>query len=424
MERQSRLNPFAGRSAANTLMTPVLADAHLGTPGRRRVEGHVTGAERADGLGREAADVGDAAVGPVGVVVENGPGSLSPFVKGEGEPVARIRPDGLDPGVLVGALEEPDRYGSKPEALCSGQAVCAVDDRHRGAMDQNGRPRSSGFYQGIDVERVLTVRAWGEPKSEIDRLDQGTGSVCRPWRRCGRSQKGNVGHPPLLNRAERPGSRGTESTIHCQIGNNGGERGVLVNLAQLDCFLTIADELHFGRAAARLQVETSTLSKRLRDLESELGVRLFSRTTRRVALTPEGAVLVAHAERVVDEAATLRAVASASAAGQSGRVYAAYAPGTGEDMATLVRAVRRRYPDVTVSVEVHVSLEVAHAVHRGDVSFGICNVAPSAGPLRRCVTRDRHGQPSICAGIPRPSSRRTPRGAAYASWTARPSCSR
>ncbi|MFD4959862.1 LysR family transcriptional regulator [Microbacterium sp. NPDC058389] len=70
-------------------------------------------------------------------------------------------------------------------------------------------------------------------------------------------------------------------------------------------FVVVADELHFGRAAARLHISQPALSKQMRRLEDELGFRLLARDSRHVALTPDGArflrearVLIAHATRM------------------------------------------------------------------------------------------------------------------------------
>jgi len=67
--------------------------------------------------------------------------------------------------------------------------------------------------------------------------------------------------------------------------------GALMELRQIDCFLAVATELHFGKAAERLILAQSSVSEAIRSLEQEIGGRLFLRTSRRVALTELGAKL-------------------------------------------------------------------------------------------------------------------------------------
>ena len=61
-----------------------------------------------------------------------------------------------------------------------------------------------------------------------------------------------------------------------------------VDLRQIDCFLAVATDLHFGKAAERLALAQSSVSEAIRSLEQEAGGQLFVRTSRRVQLTPFG----------------------------------------------------------------------------------------------------------------------------------------
>jgi DNA-binding transcriptional LysR family regulator len=74
-----------------------------------------------------------------------------------------------------------------------------------------------------------------------------------------------------------------------------------VELRQLRYFVAVAEELHFGRAATRLHMSQSPLSRAIRELERDLGVVLFVRTTRRVELTPAGSLLLERSRRALAE---------------------------------------------------------------------------------------------------------------------------
>jgi DNA-binding transcriptional LysR family regulator len=68
-----------------------------------------------------------------------------------------------------------------------------------------------------------------------------------------------------------------------------------MDLQQLRCFVAVAEELHFGRAARRLEMLPSALGRHIRLLEEDLSARLLARTTRNVALTEDGAALLEEA---------------------------------------------------------------------------------------------------------------------------------
>ncbi len=78
------------------------------------------------------------------------------------------------------------------------------------------------------------------------------------------------------------------------------------DLKSLRCFLALADELNFSRAAARVNLTQPAFSSQIRGLEQRLGFALFERTTRQVGLTRQGERLVPAARRLLADAATLQ----------------------------------------------------------------------------------------------------------------------
>lgn len=99
---------------------------------------------------------------------------------------------------------------------------------------------------------------------------------------------------------------------------------VTPDLRQLRYFVTVAEEKHFGRAAARLSMTQPPLSQAIRALEETLGVALFARTKRSVELTPVGADLLPEVQRLLASAEGLRPLAQSLARGEAGVLSLAF----------------------------------------------------------------------------------------------------
>lgn len=145
-----------------------------------------------------------------------------------------------------------------------------------------------------------------------------------------------------------------------------------VDLRQLRAFLAVADELHFGRAAARLRIAQPALSQQIRRTERELGVDLFVRTSRSVALTPAGHVLQGRARSLLDQVERDLDEVVRVGRGEAGRldvgfVVSALPLGPIER----VQAFRQRYPLVRVELSEGYSSTLLARIVRGELDLAV-----------------------------------------------------
>ncbi|MEV7729990.1 LysR substrate-binding domain-containing protein [Streptomyces sp. NPDC087917] len=122
-----------------------------------------------------------------------------------------------------------------------------------------------------------------------------------------------------------------------------------MELRTLRYFVAVAEELHFGRAAARLHMSQPPLSRAIQRLEAETGAPLFVRSPAGVTLTPVGEVLLDEARALLDRADLLR-VRVTTAAGAATLTVGILGDGTDPGVARLAAAFRRRHPGVDVRV--------------------------------------------------------------------------
>nr|WP_243275133.1 LysR substrate-binding domain-containing protein [Streptomyces albus] len=118
-------------------------------------------------------------------------------------------------------------------------------------------------------------------------------------------------------------------------------------MRHLTAFVAVAEELHFGRAARRLNMAQPPLSQQIRQLESELGVRLFERSTRSVRLTGAGEAFLRPVREVLAGLETATRLAKAAGRGEFGRVSVGFAGASSHAaLPRLTRAVRTAHPGI------------------------------------------------------------------------------
>src|SRR6478609_5087166 len=137
----------------------------------------------------------------------------------------------------------------------------------------------------------------------------------------------------------------------------------MLDLFQLRCFAAVADELHFGRAAARLHMTQPPLSRQIQLLEHAVGVQLLERTSRRVRLTAAGAVLYKEAATLLRLAQQAADAAARTGKGQAGRVVVGYTAVSGYALIpALLAEAGRRFPEIESELHEAVSSEQLRAL--------------------------------------------------------------
>jgi len=146
-------------------------------------------------------------------------------------------------------------------------------------------------------------------------------------------------------------------------------------------FVAVAEELHFGRAATRLHMTQPPLTQAIAQMERSLGVMLFDRTRRRVALTPAGEALLPDVRDFLERAQALPVRARAAAAGEVGRVRLAFVSTIGfERLPEWVRDFRVLCPQVALEL-VEATGDVQRALFaRGELDGGLVLHSPGAAP--------------------------------------------
>ena len=146
-------------------------------------------------------------------------------------------------------------------------------------------------------------------------------------------------------------------------------------------FVAVAEELHFGRAAARLHMTQPPLTQAIAQLERLLGVRLFDRTKRSVQLTSAGEALLPDARELLARAASMPAHARAASHGETGRLRLAFVSTVGFGLLPQwVRGFRAQYPNVQLDLVEATGDVQLQGFARGDIDAGFMLHSPGFAP--------------------------------------------
>ena len=182
-------------------------------------------------------------------------------------------------------------------------------------------------------------------------------------------------------------------------GSQSGYVDASVDLRLLRYFVAVAEELHFGRAAERLHMTQSPLSRAIRELERELGLVLFVRTTRRVELTAAGSILLERSRRALAEID--RAIADARRSTQPDAELLAIGHGPfSRSLATrLAGELQGKQPELRVRIDEDVTPELLRRIAAGELAAAVVQETPAA-VRRHGVRLDALRDEPLLAALP------------------------
>ncbi len=165
-----------------------------------------------------------------------------------------------------------------------------------------------------------------------------------------------------------------------------------MDLHHVTAFLAVAEELHFGRAAARLHMAQPPLSRTIQQLERQLGATLFDRTTRTVRLTPQGEALLEPARRIVESFAYAERAVAYAGRGEIGRVAIGFAgPSSHSLISALAQTVRRVQPGIELALSSTLyGGEALSRLSQGDLDLAIVRYDSTPPAMRSRVVRVNH----------------------------------
>lgn len=164
----------------------------------------------------------------------------------------------------------------------------------------------------------------------------------------------------------------------------------MFELSQLRCFVVVAEELHFGRAAARLHMTQPPLSRQVQLLEHHLGAQLLERSSRSVRLTSAGRRFLPEARQILRLAESASHAVRRAARGESGNVTIGFTASSGYGlMPRMIARCRERLPDIELTLKEMVTMEQIDALASGRLDLALLRPHASIEDFEsRCVVRE------------------------------------
>lgn len=156
----------------------------------------------------------------------------------------------------------------------------------------------------------------------------------------------------------------------------------MFTLDQLRTFVTVAEEMHFGRAAQRLNMTQPPLSRQVQALERDLGVELIDRTRRTIRLTAAGEVFLLEARRLLALTIMASSTAQRASLGLTGTIHVGFTSVVGHALLPeILRRAAEELPDVELILHEMVTAEQLRALHTGTIDVGMVRPTASSEEL-------------------------------------------
>jgi DNA-binding transcriptional LysR family regulator len=161
-------------------------------------------------------------------------------------------------------------------------------------------------------------------------------------------------------------------------------------LSQLRSFVVVAEELHFGRAAARLHLTQPPLSRQIQLLEHQVGAQLLERSSRNVRLTPAGRGFLPEARAILRLAESASLSAQRISRGEAGSLAIGFTASTGyRFLPDLIVVCREHLPGVELVLKEMVTMEQVEALASGRLDVGLLRPSAAMADFQtRCVARE------------------------------------
>lgn len=164
-----------------------------------------------------------------------------------------------------------------------------------------------------------------------------------------------------------------------------------MELRQIKSFVVVAEELHFGRAAGRLNIAQPAVTAQIQALERELGVQLFVRSTRKVYLTEAGNVFLERGLRILRDLDQSRSATQAAAGRGVGKITIGTThSATFGVLPSFLSRIGRLHPDISIHIHNGTTDDIVRGIERGHINLGFIRPIDNSGSLRwQVIAREK-----------------------------------